>query len=381
MAALTRIEMEAERLAPESPDAFRIIDVSGFADRVFPTTDYMIDRLLPRGYVTHFGGHGGMGKSMLAEIFIAHCACGREWAGLYATRARCLYLSMEDGPDLVLRRLRNACNAYGLPADSIEAAVTVLDGTDAPALFTDYGPTMGGFAVTPAFEELRKHAAGVGLIVIDNASDAFDGNENDRRQVRTFMRALAQLARETNAAVLLLAHIDKAAARNGAAGNSYTGSTAWHNSARSRLALAPAGEDGPPILRQEKLNLGRAHDPITLAFTDHGVLIPERSAAHSEREAEDAQEVLAAIARIVKFGATIPTASVGPVTTYAAIESALPDCLHGREGKRRTVAAVLALSESGRIVRAKYTKPNRHAGERWELAQIGAAVAGQDGGA
>ena len=103
------------------------------------------------------------------------------------------------------------------------------------------------------------------LIVIDNASDAFDANENDRRQVRAFIRMLAQIARKNDAGFLLLAHIDKDAAKNGARNNSYSGSTGWHNGPRSRLALVE--DHGKIELKQEKLNIGKMAPPTCSFFS------------------------------------------------------------------------------------------------------------------
>src|SRR5690625_5910278 len=97
------------------------------------------------------------------------------------------------------------------------------------------------------------------LIVIDIASDAYDENENSRRDVRFFIRALATLARANDAAVVLLAHIDKVAARNGGGGNDYSGSTAWHNSARSRIALMQDPnhqEDGVSLIPLDRQSVG-----------------------------------------------------------------------------------------------------------------------------
>ncbi|NDC04341.1 MAG: hypothetical protein EBZ81_15590, partial [Betaproteobacteria bacterium] len=77
-------------------------------------------------------------------------------------------------------------------------------------------------------------------IVIDNASDVFADNENDRTAVRGFMRALNLIAHATGAACLLLAHVDKASVRGGAGqttNSTFSGSTAWNNSARSRWAM------------------------------------------------------------------------------------------------------------------------------------------------
>lgn len=74
-------------------------------------------------------------------------------------------------------------------------------------------------------------------LIVDNASDTFDGNEIRRTEARGFVRGLRAPVRKQGGAVLLLAHIDKSAAKGFGGGGSYSGSTAWHNSARSRLVL------------------------------------------------------------------------------------------------------------------------------------------------
>ena len=108
--------------------------------------------------------------------------------------------------------------------------------------------------------------------MVDNASDAFAGDENNRRQVRAFMRMLVEVARANDAGLVLLAHVDKSAAKFGANRNSYSGSTAWHNSARSRLALTE--RDGRIELIHEKHNLGPAAEPVPLFWSASGVLMP-----------------------------------------------------------------------------------------------------------
>lgn len=76
--------------------------------------------------------------------------------------------------------------------------VLILDGSDADAALVgevrENGVSRLGFNV--AAESLRTAAKGCSLIVVDNASDAYDANENDRRLVRGFVRLLAQIARE-----------------------------------------------------------------------------------------------------------------------------------------------------------------------------------------
>lgn len=119
----------------------------------------------------------------------------------------------------------------------------IVDGTENPELFMADSRNGSG-APTRAYSELRTlvQQTGAGLVVIDNASDAFGGDEIVRRQVRAFIRSLNDIAKESDAAVVLLAHVNKTSARTGSGfgGDSegcYSGSTAWHNPTRSRLFL------------------------------------------------------------------------------------------------------------------------------------------------
>ncbi|MDB2596480.1 AAA family ATPase [Pseudomonadales bacterium] len=70
---------------------------------------------------------------------------------------------------------------------------------------------------TPAMDRLAEIASDYDVVMIDNSSDGFAGNENDRSEVRAFVKGmLGGMAAKNNQAVLLLAHIDKQAARGGA---------------------------------------------------------------------------------------------------------------------------------------------------------------------
>jgi hypothetical protein len=220
---------------------------------------------------------------------------------------------------------------------------------------------------TAVMERVANACKGAGLIVVDNASDAYGGNENDRRQVRAFIRSLTQLARANDAGVLLLAHIDKSAARNGANGNSYSGSTAWHNSVRSRLALL--SDDGGISLTHEKAQFSKAAESMRLAFVDHGVLVPVDAQA-SQRAADsqiaaDAESVAAALAKLVAEGMNIPTAATGGYTAWHVLAT-VPEI--AALGKDRTKHALVNLERSGRVVRVEY-RANRKSREGFALAQ------------
>ncbi|BCO30637.1 hypothetical protein TspCOW1_07400 [Thiohalobacter sp. COW1] len=337
-----------------------------------PPIRHILDPLLPRGVVTLLGGHGGAGKSQLALILAAHAACGRAWAGRDMIQARALYVSHEDHPDLARLRSRRIASEYELPHEAIEANLRIIDATEAALAYEAAEGGLRRLVMTDAYHELRELAAGYGLILIDNASDAYEGNENDRRMVRAFVRSLGRIAREQDAAVVLLAHIDKAAAKWGGNGNTYSGSTAWHNSARSRLALVDT--DGRLELRHEKANLTQRAEPIRLDWTAEGVLVPAGAADVTGRDADDDAAVLEAIAAAIESGADVSTARTGPANTFLLLSTFpdLPEDLRSAAGKKRFWAAISRLERSGRIVVDEYRDHRRHPKRRYLCASSGA---------
>lgn len=335
-----------------------------------PPARYAVEGYLPRGLVTLLGAHGGMGKSYLALAFAALVACGQAFAGHYAFCGRALYVSLEDDEDMVLDRLRRIVLSYGLDPETVKANVTILTGTHGDCALAVEGGYGKRLTATKLMHEAKAAAAGHSLVVIDNASDGFGGNENDRSQVRAFMRMLADIARSSGAAVLLLAHIDKAAARNGSAGNSYSGSTAWNNSARSRLALTE--RNGAIELVQEKLNIGRKAEALALAWTKDAVLVPFEVTSAAAREAEvattaaDAGAVLDALSAAAAAGVSVPPGRVGAVTAQKALETfdELPAALRGTAGRERFWRAVTRLMTAGTVRLEPYRTPDRKQRER-----------------
>lgn len=326
-----------------------------------PAPTYVVDQWVPRNVVTLLGAHGGAGKSVFALILAAHVACGRTWADFGIDRGRVVYVTLEDPGSILNYRLRRIVDQYELDHAAITEGLVILDGTKSGAALAgevrDEGTTRLGH--TAAMDELRDAAKGAGLIVVDNASDGFDANENDRRMVRGFVRRLAQLARENNAGLVLLAHIDKAAARNGSAGNSYSGSTAWHNSARSRLTLSAT--DGGIELVQEKAQFSGLADPVMLRWTDHGVLVPIQAAGAFVRGIDDTQAVMAALKAAWAAGVDVSASRTGPTTTQAVLATfdELPRNLRGNVGRGAFWSALGKLLAAGEVAKAEITTSQR----------------------
>lgn len=364
--AVARDETAAPRL--------HLVSIRSLEDATLDPPRFVVDRIIPASEVTLLGGHGGSGKSILALSIAAHVAAGAgAWAGLAINGGPALFVSLEDRGDFVRWRLKKVIGACGLHAANVEEGLRVIDGTAAGALMAEtFRDGSARVAETPSMRELRALVRDAGLIVIDNASDAFDGNENARRQVRAFVRALKELGRANDAAVLLLAHIDKNAARFGGNGNSYSGSSAWHNSARSRLALVES--DGKPLtLMHEKSNLGPKIAPLRLEWTPNGVLMPAGTVPGRQAH-DDAQEVLQALAAAEAQGVSVPGARTGPNTAQRVLETfdELPQWLRGRAGRDAFWTAINALHAGSRVVLEAYKTPDRK--QRTRLRTVGAVA-------
>lgn len=372
MALLAGVEGEGESLRRVSLDG-----LMAEADEDWP---HVVEYYFPRRVVTLLGGHGGVGKSMLALIFAAHVAAGRPWGALEVEQGSAVFLSFEDDAVIVRSRLRRVIRAYELPADTVTTNLAIFDGSDAEAELAIEDPDGVSLAFTPMMGLVAGASAGSAFVVIDNASDTFGANENARRQVRRFIRRLAQEAKANDAAVVLLAHIDKASAKSGGKGNNFSGSTAWHNSVRSRLALVETDEAGIELLH-EKANYGPRQEPVHLRRGLGGVLeqvAPEAAAAAQESARmlttkADADAVLGVMEALIANRITIPTAETGQRTTYHVLSRAeeMPQQYRTAAGKERVKTAIQALEREGRIVRELYRKPDRKDGERWALPQKG----------
>ncbi|SEN09964.1 RecA-family ATPase [Luteibacter sp. UNCMF331Sha3.1] len=369
--------------ANDDMPSLKEIDLSALLTASLSPPGFVIEPLIPRRVVTLLGGHGGLGKTMLALVICAHVAAGRGWGPFAIEQGRAVFVSLEDDAPIILFRLRAIIDEYSLPADEVRANLRIFDGTDiAPELMVPHGA--GGVVTmreTPLLGVVSEAVQGADLTIIDNASESFGGNANDPMQVKAFLRRLKAIAMRNDAGLVLLAHVDKASAKNGAQGNSYLGTAAWHNSARSRLALVK-DDNGPMELRHEKSNLAAKAQPILLQQARNGVLVPadgggSRESAEALIAAADADAVYGVLVHAINAGLTVTAATAGPSTAWHVLAS-LPELgpqYRNHDGKRRVQAALVKLSRDGRIIRAEFKKPDRHTGTRWELPQRAADIA------
>ena len=356
-----------------APDGNVIVDLSAIGGTLPELPQDWMDTLIPAGVVTLLGGHGGSGKSILALIMAVHLACGRPFAGRTVRPARVLFMSCEDDGARMLHRLKRVLNTFAIDLAEIRDHLRILDMTGGdPTLYEETGRS--GFT-TKAYDwlagQVEEFTADV--VIVDNASDAFGANENARPLVRAFIRSMAQLIQHRQGAVLLLAHIDKAAARGGGGGENYSGSTAWNNSVRSRMAIT-SPSDGELILTQEKANHGKKVAAIPLTWKG-SVPVPRHGGdPFSMAEESDKADltILRLIAEHYGRGSFIsPEANAKNQASSVLVGD--PEC---RADKSQVKVAVLNLERRGLLSRCVYHTHQRKNAKRWEVTEAGRSALG-----
>ena len=330
---------------------------------------------LPRGVVSMLGAHGGTGKSTIALMLAVAVASGRgELFGQPCDQGRAVFVSLEDGPTIVRHRLATICKEWNIAPELLVNRLTIADGTDWPELFSadrDDGQ------VTPTYRELRNLAQGADLVLIDNASDGFGGDEIKRRQVRAFVRSLGAIAKAENAALLLLAHVDKSTSKKlNQDSEGYSGSTAWHNSVRSRLFMERVSDGGLRIAHQ-KANLGQTAELLNLVWPKDGLpevahtMAPEGLVFANEQHTKN---LLRLIAEFGERGEHVTSATTSRTNAAKLLgqEPSYPKSLKPAE-----VFDLLRRAErAGYLEKGQRRTPHRKVLEVWELTAQGRGFAG-----
>ena len=373
---------------PKPMPLLRPVSVCDVLTNPSPPPQFVWEGYLPRGVVSMLGAHGGTGKSTIALMLSVCVALGRPLFGVSTVQCKTLFVSLEDSAHIVRHRLAFICKKWGIDPAQLDGNLHIVDGTQDPELFSAESRSAG--EATATYLEMRKlvQAEGVGLVVVDNASDAYGGDEIQRKQVRAFIRSLGGMASPTNCAVLLLAHVDKNTSRSRKAegGEGYSGSTAWHNSVRSRLFMTRT-EIGALQLEHQKSNLGICREPLTLEWPDAGLpqlmcndsgddsLSPFMQRADGRLEDEIAIQILKMIAEFESRGqycSALPTANTNVYAilrnerTFQKLKLKAGDC------KR----VVNQCQRANWLESLAYRTHDRKDRLRWTLTDSGRAIAG-----
>lgn len=252
----------------------KIFSAAELASIQAPERRWLVPDMIPMARTTLLYGNGGDGKSLLALQLAVSVVTGNDWIGRLVEQGPALMLSCEDDIEEIHRRLEAViAGRTDLDLDDLDA-LKILDlaGEDAILSAADnkgiLKPSLLFTKIQHLVDELRPV-----MICIDTLADVYGGDENVRSQVRQFLGFLNGLAIKHNMAVVVLAHPSLSGI---ASGTGAGGSTAWSNSVRSRLYLAPVKvEEGAlpdPTLKTltvMKSNYGPTGETISLRYS-HG---------------------------------------------------------------------------------------------------------------
>ena len=345
-------------------------------------THWRVDGWLPERTVTLLSANGGVGKSNLSLQLSVATVLGHEFVGVPTKASRVLVISGEDEGRTVHFRVANICADVGIDMSELDGRMIVYDMTQTDCvLWRNGAPTerMQWLADT-----VVRHR--VDVLVIDNASDVFADNENDRTAVRGFMRCLNLISNKTGVATLLLAHVDKASVRAGAgldSNSTFSGSTAWNNSARSRWAMVRE-DSGAIVIRHEKCNLGPLQEEIRLEFDMQSKTFkrfgssPGNALAATVMRNAHRAGILKSIASAIKTGVRLSTKATAPNNAFVAMRDD-PDF---PKVDRRTFFSILRdLEVEGLIAQEPYVQANRSTGYKLVLTKAGEARVATGSGA
>ena len=380
LAALLEVATEP----PKPEPLLKPVSVADVLTHPAPPPAFVWDGYLPRGVVALFGAHGGTGKSTIALMLAVATVTGRPLFGVPTEQSAAVFVSLEDGAGIVRHRLACICRAWGIDPLALRG-LHIVDGTENPELFAADQRSAGDVTIT--YMELSRlvESTGAGLVVLDNASDSFGGDEINRRQVRAFMRSLGQVARLTDCAVCLLAHVDKNTSRTKKAegGEGYSGSTAWHNSARSRLFMT-RDNSGLLTLEHQKSNLGKLREPITLVWPEGGLPMlagdaPDFSALDGRAQGRaDDNAAAALLVLLAEFEGREQYASPAPQArnnVHALLRSE-PSFQRLKLNRDATARIVNQCQRVGWIESVDYRSPDRKQRQRWTVTSKGREFAG-----
>lgn len=163
----------------------------------FPPQQFLVDGLIPAGQLVMLGGRGKAGKSWLVLQLVAAVDRGAPFLGRPTTPGRVLYLALEDGK----RRMNQRARVMKWdPSPRVDIAFNI-DNFDG-----------GGQGLADIRDAIA--AGSYDLVVIDTLVKTLSASadENNNTEMGAICNALADMAHDSGATILIVHHTSKGAA-------------------------------------------------------------------------------------------------------------------------------------------------------------------------
>lgn len=222
-----------------------------FTDAYIPP-DYVLDRILQKGYLYSLTGATGSGKTAATLRIAMHIALGLPLGDVETTQGRVLFLAGENPTDIQMR---------------VSALVQQM-GIERQA--ADIHFVAGSYNIARFMPDVEKWAAkvgGVSLVVVDTAIAYFGGdNENDNKQMVDYAQILRSFTKLTgHPSIVVNCHPSKRGNDNMPRGGG-----AFLNEVDGNLTCRKAfGDDGVVKLHWAEKFRGPSFEPVLMELVQN----------------------------------------------------------------------------------------------------------------
>lgn len=220
-----------------------LLSADRLLDGSFPPVEFAVDPYLPRSEVTELVGAHGIFKSTAALAACLSVATGRPWGGARVSKGFAVFITLEDAERTLAHRTRAWLESVPDGHERSDASAAIREGLfflareharELALTITDRNATVQR---VPVVDHLSTMLCGAALVVLETASRLHDGPEMNEG-LAVFAQAVERIAVASGAAVCVVRHVSKQAARDGTS-DSYAGrgGGAFSDAARSVLVM------------------------------------------------------------------------------------------------------------------------------------------------
>jgi RecA-family ATPase len=293
---------EANAYVPPLP----FIDISGWDSEPTPDRDWAVLDRIPLSQTNLFSGEGGSGKSSVSLHLCCAHVLGRDWLGSLPEPGPAIFIDAEDDPREIHIRLGSIARHYDVTYGDLQRdGLHLMSFAGRDAVLAVVNRT-GKIEATPLYNLILEAAADIKpkMIGIASTANIFGGKESDRAHVQQFVGLTTRLAIAAEGAVQLISH----PSLTGISSDSgLSGSTAWHNSVRSRIYMkgikAEDGELPDDDMRElvfRKNQYGALANRVVLKYRD-GMFLPVPGIASLDRLSRQAKAQDVFLALLARF--------------------------------------------------------------------------------
>lgn len=201
---------ELTLLYSTKPDILNVLDPFPIDGAGLPVRPWKMPGFLMSGQVTVLVAPPGIGKSLLTLQLAMVCGRGHEWGGFWPRDCyRTLVINVEEDQVEMQRRLYGACQRMGFDQQELIGKIFIAEATDIVVAKADARTKT--VVATPMLEKIIQTivALKIDIVVVDPFAETFQGDENSNSELKWAAVLWREVARRTNAAVLLVHHAKK----------------------------------------------------------------------------------------------------------------------------------------------------------------------------